>query len=945
MTPKPKFRYQPGWQDNIPAELKARRQIVVWRFCFRFGKWTKVPFCPVPGPDGKYAEAKTNDPSTWGTWDEALAALTDRNGKFDGVGFVFSADDPYCGIDLDKCYNADGSVQEWAKPYLKRLYSYTEISPSGTGVKVFVRGSIPVKRGNKKTKMGPDVTGAIEIYDRVRFFTLTGRIPKDGPREIVDRAEVLAEIHAELFPPVPPTERKPGPPPGPLDLTDQEVLGKAFEARNGHAIASLYAGDIGGYGSHSEADLGLCSRLTFWFQGDPNRMDRVFRQSGLYRDKWDELRGAQTYGEMTIAKALESWDGECYSPKGKRKGKGTGGPSANGTAETNGDGRRRYTAAEAAEINVMLPEGAERVKEGDPCQDQTPIPDGDIPEIEITTKRHQVVAQAIASLPRDPTLYRRCERLVTVVEDTRTRVKITKRTAIRQQEKTPRIVTLSTAVIGMVLTRNGDWFQWKKDPEGEFIAVPAHPPDWAIKAVETIGHWPSVRFLRAVAEAPFIRPDGSVVDVAGYDADTETLFIPSGAFPPIPARPSRDDAKAAARKLFALIEQFPFVDDSHKWVWLAALLSVIGRPAITGPCPGFVFDANVAGTGKTLLATIIGLIATGRDVSTIGYPEDPAEMGKIITSVALAGYPVVLLDNVPNGSKFGNAELDRALTSTLVDGRELGKSRMVGMLDLSSVWLLTGNNVSPTGDSFRRWLPSRIESPLERPDRRGDLTIPDLPEYVREHRGELVAAALTILRAHAEAGWTVGEWTPLGSYTAWDRVVRGAVWFATEGDCCTTQDQFVSEDPERLERSALAEGWLELPGGNTGLTAGEALELVREDEKQARGNRKYETLRTIFLEWGSKGELASTRTIGNRLKAIKGQNLGKMKFVEAGDVKRALKWKVVTVGGESGEPGESGSQANARDLGTDSHVKRCSDNRKTPEESPRQTHQTRQTHQ
>jgi hypothetical protein len=366
-----------------------------------------------------------------------------------------------------------------------------------------------------------------------------------------------------------------------------------------------------------------------------------------------------------------------------------------GSDRNNGDSRRRYTAAEAAEINAMLPPGAEPVKEGDPCPNQEGR--ADRIEIEVNTRRHEVVAQAITCLPRDPTLYRRCERLVTVVEDVRTRVKITRRTAVRQQEKTPRIITLSTAVIGMVLTRNADWFQWKKDPEGEFIAVAAHPPDWAIKAVETIGHWPGVRFLRAVAEAPFIRPDGTVVSATGYDPDTETLLIPSGKFPAIPDRPTKADAKAAVKQIFALVAQFPFVDDNHKLVWLAALLTVIGRPAITGPCPGFVFDANVAGTGKTLLATIIGLIATGRDVATVGYPQEPTEMGKIVTSVALAGYPVVLLDNVPNGSKFGNDQLDRALTSTTVDGRELGKSRMVGMLDLSSVWLLTGNNNALTG--------------------------------------------------------------------------------------------------------------------------------------------------------------------------------------------------------------------------------------------------------
>jgi hypothetical protein len=891
----------------IPKELRDLAQWVVWRLKNRDGRWTKVPYRARNSKVG----AKTNDPKTWDTFERAMAAFL-ADDSLDGIGFVFAPDGGFAGIDLDNCRSPDGSVAEWARPILERFKGgWAAVSPSGQGIKIVVKGSLGGEEGTRRTGFGLDGKGAVEIYDRRRFFTTTTDV-LDVEQSTIggEHSAELGALYADLKLRAKEADRPAGaltpvPSADVLSVDDGTLLDKIRQSRQGAKFAALYdAGDTSAYhGDASAADHALCCILAFWCNKDAARIERLFAGSRLaMREKW----GRADYRERTIAAACEATT-ETYTPE------------------------RRNKQGETAKAAARVPsKGAAE----------------DRPDIEITTKRHEVVAQAVASLPRDPTLYHRCQRLVTVVEDVRTRVKITRRTAIRQQERTPRIVELSASVIGLALTRNADWFQWKKDPKGEPISVSAHPPDWAIKAVETIGHWPGVRFLRAVAEAPFIRPDGTVAAAPGYDPDTETLLIPSGVFPEIPSKPTRADAKAAAAKLFKLVDQFPFVNDNHKWVWLAALLSVMGRPAITGPCPGFVFDANVAGTGKTLLATIIGLIASGRDVATVGYPQDPAEMGKIVTSVALAGYPVVLLDNVPNGSKFGNDQLDRALTSTVVDGRELGKSRMVGMLDLSSIWVLTGNNVSPTGDSFRRWLIGRIESPLERPDRRDDLAIPDLSEYVREHRGELVAAVLTILRAHAVAEWPSGKWAPIGSYAAWERVVRGAVWFATDGgDCCATQDELAVEDPERLERAALAEGWLELPGGNTGLTSGEALELVKDDAKLDKPLQKHDGLRSVFLEWGSKGELASTRTIGNRLKAIKGQIIGMRKFATAGEIKRATRWKVVSVGGESGESGESGSQASARESRTNSHVMACSENGKSPEESPGSTHQTHQTHQ
>jgi len=144
--------------DNVPDDLKPYDQFVNWKWEERNGKRTKPPYDPKTGN-----RASHSDPSTWGTFIQAVKGLD--NG-FDGIGFVFTESDPFCGIDLDKCIDpTSGEVATWAVKLVKDFGSYTEVSPSGTGLKIFIRGKLP--HGGLKTKH-------IEVYDRLRFFTITG---------------------------------------------------------------------------------------------------------------------------------------------------------------------------------------------------------------------------------------------------------------------------------------------------------------------------------------------------------------------------------------------------------------------------------------------------------------------------------------------------------------------------------------------------------------------------------------------------------------------------------------------------------------------------------------------------------------------------------------------------------------------------------------------------
>jgi hypothetical protein len=272
--------------------MKELAQWINWRYEERGGKLTKVPVCPHAGE-----LAAVDRPHTWGTYEEAVRASKERG--YDGVGFVFTEGDPYCGVDLDKCRDPEsGEIEDWARELLEQLGSYTELSPSGTGIHVIVKAELP-PGGRRK--------GQIEMYDSGRFFTVTGRHVPGTPKTIPERQAEVEALHRRLFGL---TKRDtnghvshgPG-----NDLSDTEILARAKQASNGEAFEKLWAGDTSAYASRSEADLALCSRLAFWTGGDSGRVDELFRQSGLYRPKWDERHygDGKTYGEATIEKALE----------------------------------------------------------------------------------------------------------------------------------------------------------------------------------------------------------------------------------------------------------------------------------------------------------------------------------------------------------------------------------------------------------------------------------------------------------------------------------------------------------------------------------------------------------------------------------------------------------------------------------------------------------------
>jgi putative DNA primase/helicase len=289
---------------NIPQTMKDRPAWVCWKLQERDGRPTKIPINPLTG-----GNAMSTEPSTWGTYVKAITGKAKYN--TDGIGFCFG--DGFVGVDIDHCIDtATGEVSELAKSIVELLDSYTEQSPSGTGIHIICKGCLP-PGGRKNTALG------LEMYSEGRFFTVT--TDRTHGVEVEERTEQLAQLHAmHMKPEKPPQERRE--PAQSVGIeSDDVLLDKAGKASNGTLFKQLYGGVKRGYPSQSEADMALCNLLAFWCNGDPIAMDRLFRRSGLMRDKWDNPsngKSGSTYGQDTIEKAIYGMSGEGYhAPTGR----------------------------------------------------------------------------------------------------------------------------------------------------------------------------------------------------------------------------------------------------------------------------------------------------------------------------------------------------------------------------------------------------------------------------------------------------------------------------------------------------------------------------------------------------------------------------------------------------------------------------------------------------
>ncbi len=271
---------------GIPERLRGYPHFVVWQYELVDDELKKPPYDPKTGK-----RASVRKPQTWGSFQDARSAY--QTGQFAGVGIVLTPDMGIVGIDIDHCI-ADGEPSGEARRIITALNSYAETSPSGTGIRIMLEGKLP---GALRRK------GDIELYEDMRYLTLTGHSLANTPQDVQPRHRELYGLYHRIFQLDSREQARENTGGGAgqrpafayrLARSDETVLHKALAAKNGdnfkryyHGDTSLWEGKGARHRSQSEADFTLVLLLLYWTNGDTTQVDRLFRQSGLMRDKWD----------------------------------------------------------------------------------------------------------------------------------------------------------------------------------------------------------------------------------------------------------------------------------------------------------------------------------------------------------------------------------------------------------------------------------------------------------------------------------------------------------------------------------------------------------------------------------------------------------------------------------------------------------------------------------
>lgn len=278
--------------DTIPASLRENGLFCCWNYEKRGGRITKVPYTPRTGN-----KANSTNPATFAPLSEALEAV----GDYDGIGVGVFGD--LGAIDIDHCISDNGELSEMAVDIMETMQAYTEYSPSGKGLRLLFHAT-GFEYDKDRYYINRQKIG-LEVYiagNTNKYVTVTGNTLTPGV-DLEERGEQLAAVLEKYMVRPRASKQKPTPP---LTPADQDLIRRAKRSKRGAEFSNLWVGDGVAYESHSEADIALCNMLAFWTNRNPAQMDRLFRNSGLMRSKWDEIHGPDTYGNITIQNAIDT---------------------------------------------------------------------------------------------------------------------------------------------------------------------------------------------------------------------------------------------------------------------------------------------------------------------------------------------------------------------------------------------------------------------------------------------------------------------------------------------------------------------------------------------------------------------------------------------------------------------------------------------------------------
>lgn len=336
------------------------------------------------------------------------------------------------------------------------------------------------------------------------------------------------------------------------------------------------------------------------------------------------------------------------------------------------------------------------------------------------------------------------------------------------------IEELSDKSFRTVMSRAATFERWDKRANDW---INCEPPLPLAGAIVSLDKW-DLPYINGIVNMPVVRPDGTLLLDPGYDKVTGLYYKRNDlVIPDIPERPTQADAiKAATFFITEVLKDFPFVDDASKVSAVAGFLTPIVR-AMVGCVPMCLFSKPVKGTGASKLTELISIVTTGRAMEPITAPTDEDEWRKKITSFVKEGGLIVPLDNV--ASDMYSAALSSALTDVYWRDRLLSTND-APVYRMLLCFYATGNNLRLKGDLPRRSYLSQLDAEMERPwERKTELFWhPKLNKWVFEHRGELLAALLTMVRAWVVAGRPPSGNHVMGNFEEWTEVLGGILGYA-----------------------------------------------------------------------------------------------------------------------------------------------------------------------
>lgn len=480
---------------------------------------------------------------------------------------------------------------------------------------------------------------------------------------------------------------------------------------------------------------------------------------------------------------------------------------------------------------------------------------------------HRVVDAAERELAHSRRYYQRGGLIVTVVTDPGTR-----ETRVHEITQPALVRALAGAATWERFDgRSEDWV--RSDPPARHAAV-----------LFDAASYPHLPVLNGLARQPYLRPDGSLMTAAGYDATTGMFGVFDAQKFSIPDSPTCVQAEAALALLKDLLAEFSFAGDADLATALMAMLTAAVRSSLTH-APMIHVRAHMIGSGKSYLCQLISAFATSQHGKPTSFPNNDDECRKLLLSELLCAPAVIDFDNMTS-DLVAHKSLSSTLTSEYISGRILGVSK-TATVSTRTLFLSSGNNVGPVQDMTRRCMTIRLSPQCEQPAARKFMR-PDLVRDVQRERGHYVSAALTIIRAWIVAGRPKSVCKPLASYGEWsDLCCQPLLWLGC-GDPTASAFEAMAEDPDREMLARLMAAWQgafgKMPAmvrdavGRANAAHGEFAEL-------------HEILQDIAAE---RGEI-NRRKLGWWIKRHAGRIVNGLRFIRASGNRSAEAWQVEVV--------------------------------------------------